>query len=132
MSNPSHHAPAHGAHDHAPHHNSRHFWIGSILAIVLTAVPFWLVMTGVLRDMQTTAILIFALALIQIVVHVVFFLHLDTRSEGGWTLLAFLFTAVIVVLTIGGSIWVMYHLNANMMPMPADGVAQMHEMSGNH
>ena len=65
-----------------------------------------------------TAGIIFALALVQIVVHVVCFLHLDTRSEGGWTLLAFLFTAVIVVLTIGGSIWVMFHLNSNMMPMP--------------
>ncbi|QWT16616.1 cytochrome o ubiquinol oxidase subunit IV [Sphingobium xenophagum] len=131
MSN-SHSPAAHGAHDHGSGHNSRHFWIGSILAIVLTAIPFWLVMTGILHDVQTTAILIFALALIQIVVHVVFFLHLDTRSEGGWTLLAFLFTTVIVVVTIGGSIWVMYHLNTNMMPMPADGVAQMHEMSGTH
>jgi cytochrome o ubiquinol oxidase operon protein cyoD len=65
-----------------------------------------------------TAALIFALALLQIVVHVTCFLHLDTRSEGGWTLLSFLFTTVIVVLTIGGSVWVMFHLNANMMPMP--------------
>jgi cytochrome o ubiquinol oxidase operon protein cyoD len=64
------------------------------------------------------AAVIFALAVSQIAVHVICFLHLDTRSEGGWTLLAFLFTAVIVVITIGGSIWVMFHLNTNMMPMP--------------
>ena len=55
--------------------------------------------------------------------HVVFFLHLDTRSEGGWTLIAFIFTAVIVVIAIAGSIWIMYHLNATMMPMPP-GAAQ--------
>lgn len=130
MSNATSTNAAHSGHDHAGAHGSRRgFWIGSVLAIILTAIPFWLVMTGVLKDLQTTAILIFALAFIQIVVHVIFFLHLDTRSEGGWTLLAFLFTTVIVVVTIGGSIWVMYHLNTNMMPMPADGMSQMHNMS---
>lgn len=107
------------AHDGSHGHGSRRgYRVGTILSILLTAVPFWLVMSGVLHDAQTTALLIFAMALVQIVVHVVCFLHLDTQSEGGWTLLAFLFTAVIVVLTIGGSIWVMYHLNTNMMPMP--------------
>ena len=96
----------------------RSYWVGSALAVVLTAIPFWLVMSGVLHDATLTAAIIFALAFMQIVVHVVSFLHLDTRSEGGWTLLAFLFTAVIVTITIGGSVWVMYHLNVNMMPMP--------------
>lgn len=110
-------------HDHGTGHGSRRgFWIGSALAIILTIIPFWLVMSGAVRDAQTAAILIFALALAQIVVHVFFFLHLDTRSEGGWTMLAFLFTVVIVAITIGGSIWVMYHLNTNMMPMPANGM----------
>jgi len=96
-----------------------------VLAIILTVVPFWLVMSGALPDPGATAAIIFALAIVQIIVHVVSFLHLDTRSEGGWTLLAFLFTAVIVVLTIGGSVWVMYHLNANMMPMPDGAVSTM-------
>lgn len=100
------------------HDGRRAHRIGSVLSIILTVVPFWLVMSGALPDPGVTAAIIFALALIQIVVHVVSFLHLDTQSEGGWTLLAFLFTAVIVVLTIGGSVWVMYHLNTNMMPMP--------------
>jgi cytochrome o ubiquinol oxidase operon protein cyoD len=86
--------------------------------VVLTAVPFWLVMAGVLSSMVATALIIFGLALVQILVHVVFFLHLDTRSEGGWTLIAFIFTAVIVAIAIAGSIWIMYHLNTNMMPMP--------------
>ena len=94
----------------------RGYLIGFALSVVLTAIPFWLVMTGVLNSLSATAITIFALAAVQIIVHVAFFLHLDTRSEGGWTLLAFAFTLVIVVITIGGSIWVMYHLNTNMMP----------------
>lgn len=92
--------------------------IGSLLAIMLTIVPFWLVMSGPQPAPGSTAAIIFGLALIQIAVHVICFLHLDTRSEGGWTLLAFLFTTVIVVVTIGGSVWVMLHLNGNMMPMP--------------
>ncbi|WP_010216518.1 cytochrome o ubiquinol oxidase subunit IV [Sphingomonas sp. PAMC 26621] len=110
------------AHSHGePGHSQRGYRIGTILSIILTAVPFWLVMSGVLHDAQTTAALIFAMGFAQIIVHVLCFLHLDTRSEGGWTLLAFLFTTVIVVLTVAGSIWVMYHLNANMMPMPMPG-----------
>lgn len=108
------------------HGSRKGYRIGTILSIILTVVPFWLVMSGALHDAATTAALIFAMAMVQIVVHVVCFLHLDTRSEGGWTLLAFLFTTVIVVLTIGGSIWVMYHLNTNMMPMPGGTMGAVH------
>ena len=121
------HAPAapqlHGHGDTHGHGTRRGYLIGFVFAFILTAVPFWLVMTDVLHDPQATALVIFALAVMQIVVHVVFFLHLDTRSDGGWTLIAFIFTVVIVGITIGGSIWVMYHLNTNMMPpmMPMAG-----------
>ena len=129
MSTPSlHTSPGpHGGIDgpaHAPG-SRRGYRIGVALSILLTVVPFWLVMAKALPNPMVTAAIILVLAMIQIVVHVVSFLHLDTRSEGGWTLLAFLFTAVIVVLTIGGSIWVMYHLNANMMPMPDAIMAPM-------
>jgi cytochrome o ubiquinol oxidase subunit IV len=108
----------HVASDGDREHGRRSYWIGCALAVILTVIPFWLVMARPLHDLGWTAAIIFALALVQIVVHVVSFLHLDTQAERGWTLLAFLFTTVIVVLTIGGSVWVMYHLNTNMMPMP--------------
>jgi cytochrome o ubiquinol oxidase operon protein cyoD len=108
-----------GKHEAPGHGSRRGYWITAALAVTLTFVPFWLVMSRALPDPNWTAGIIFCLAIVQIVVHVVGFLHLDTRSEGGWTLLAFLFTMVITVLTIGGSIWVMYHLNTNLMPMPA-------------
>ncbi|XYD12400.1 cytochrome o ubiquinol oxidase subunit IV (plasmid) [Methylobacterium sp. NMS12] len=116
---PEGHAAAHG------HGGRRGYRIGVALSILLTVVPFWLVMSEALPDAAVTAAIIFAMALVQIVVHVVSFLHLDTQAEGGWTLLAFLFTAVIVVLTIGGSVWVMYHLNTNMMPMPDGAMSTM-------
>ena len=111
-------AALHSHGDTHGHGSTRGYIVGFALSVVLTAIPFWLVMTGVLPGVVATAVIIFALALVQILVHVVFFLHLDTRSEGGWTLIAFIFTAVIVVIAIGGSIWIMYHLNTNMMPMP--------------
>ena len=79
-------------------------------------IPFWLVMTGALDSKQATAFAIMALAVIQIVVHMVFFLHMNVRSENGWNMMALIFTLVLVVITLTGSLWVMYHLNTNMMP----------------
>lgn len=106
---------AHG--DTHGHGSRRGYLLGFALSAVLTAVPFWLVMTGTLADAQATSLVVVGLAVAQILVHTFFFLHLNTRSEGGWTLLAYVFTAVIVVITIAGSLWIMYHLNSNMMPM---------------
>jgi cytochrome o ubiquinol oxidase operon protein cyoD len=50
----------------------------------------------------------------------IFFLHMDAKSEGGWSLMALLFTLILVVIALTGSLWVMYHLNANMMPAMHD------------
>ncbi|MGE4323044.1 MAG: cytochrome o ubiquinol oxidase subunit IV [Sphingobium sp.] len=103
--------------------------IGFGLSVLLTAIPFWLVMTGALNNVQATAIIVMAFAAVQIVVHMVFFLHMNTRSEGGWTFMALIFTLVIVVITLAGSMWVMYHLNANMMPHSVmDGAHDMSHM----
>ena len=41
---------------------------------------------------------------------------LRARPEGGWTMLALIFTVIVVVIALSGSLWVMYHLNTNMMP----------------
>ena len=89
--------------------------IGFLLSVVLTAIPFWLVMTEALAP-QTTGLVITAFAVVQIIVHMVFFLHMNHKSEGGWNMLALIFTIVVVVIAVAGSVWVMYHLNTNMMP----------------
>ncbi|WP_029003095.1 cytochrome o ubiquinol oxidase subunit IV [Azorhizobium doebereinerae] len=114
----AHTADAHGhAHEDGHSHGSlKSYLIGFFLSVVLTAVPFWLVMTGKLGSNQVTGFVIMALAAVQIVVHMVFFLHMNTRSEGGWSMLAMIFTIMIVVIVLSGSLWVMYHLNTNMMP----------------
>lgn len=111
------HSDAPHAHEAGRSHGSqRDYVIGFLLSVVLTAIPFWLVMSGVL-DGQLTAILVTLLAFAQIAVHTVFFLHVNTRSEGGWTLMALVFTGIVVLITICGSLWIMYHLHGNMMPM---------------
>lgn len=103
--------------DDAPSHGTRRsYLIGFALSVVLTAIPFWLVMSGVVADTRVTAFLVAGFAIVQIIVHMIYFLHMDTRSEAGWTMLALIFTVVIVVIAVAGTLWVMFHLNANMMP----------------
>ena len=105
------------AHDDGQAHGSlKSYLIGFGLSVVLTAIPFWLVMTGALGDNQMTAFVIMAFAVIQIVVHMIYFLHMNARSESGWTMMALIFTIVMVVIALVGSLWVMHHLNTNMMP----------------
>ena len=113
MSSEIHAGAGHEAHEEA-HGSLGGYLIGFALSVVLTAVPFALVMTGALSR-GATALVIAALAAIQIVVHAVFFLHMNPRSEAGWTLMAALFTLVLVAITLPGSLWVMYHLDTNMM-----------------
>ena len=111
--------PQDHAHDNEEAHGSRKgYWIGFVLAAILTAIPFWLVMTRPLST-QATALIIMAFAAVQMVVHMIFFLHMNRRAEGGWSIMALLFTIVIVGIALSGSLWVMYHMNANMMPMQA-------------
>ena len=117
------HADDHG-HGGAAHGSFKGYLIGFVLSVILTAIPFWLVMSGAIDNKQVTAIVIMAFAVVQIVVHMVFFLHMNTASEGGWSMLALIFTLILVVIVLTGSLWVMYHLNANMMP----GVHDMREM----
>ncbi|MBW8908525.1 MAG: cytochrome o ubiquinol oxidase subunit IV [Mesorhizobium sp.] len=119
------------AHDHADHghggaaHGSlKGYLIGFVLSVILTAIPFWLMMGGAIDNKQATAVIIMVFAAVQIVVHMVFFLHMNTASEGGWSMLALIFTLILVVIVLTGSLWVMYHLNANMMP----GLHEMRQM----
>lgn len=114
-----HHGDHHDEHD-GGHGSMRDYVIGFVLSVILTAIPFWLVMTKAIDNSQTAALVIMAFAVVQIVVHMIYFLHMNTKSEGGWTIMALIFTIIIVVIALSGSLWVMYHLNTNMMPMAHD------------
>ncbi|MBO0663150.1 cytochrome o ubiquinol oxidase subunit IV [Jiella sp. CQZ9-1] len=122
-----HHDDHHGHHESGESHSTmKGYMTGFILSVILTVIPFWLVMARPLEDAVLTGILVVLFAVAQIIVHMIYFLHMDSKSEGGWTGMALIFTVVLVVITISGSLWVMYHLNKNMMPM---GAATMQGMS---
>lgn len=118
-----HHGHSHG-HD-AGHGSLKTYMIGFVLSVILTAIPFWLVMGDVLDSKALTAFFIMAFAVVQIVVHMICFLHMNPRSEGGWTMMALIFTLVLVAITLSGSLWVMHHLNVNMMPMSPEMMKSM-------
>lgn len=102
-----------GGHAHA---TMRGYLTGFVLSVILTAIPFWLIMGKVIANPAVAAAVILAFAAVQILVHMVYFLHMNTKSEGGWNMLALIFTLVLVVITLAGSLWVMHHMNLNMMP----------------
>ena len=104
------HIDEHGA----SHGTYRSYGLGFVLSIVLTAIPFALVMTSSMSRFATV-ITIVAFAVVQIVVHLVFFLHLNGSSEQRWNVVAFAYTVIVLAILVGASIWIMYHLNYNMM-----------------
>jgi cytochrome o ubiquinol oxidase operon protein cyoD len=117
------HVDAHGA--GAAHFTLRGYVTGFMAAVILTAIPFWLVMGRTFGSSNITAAVILTFAAVQIVVHMVYFLHMNAKSEGGWNLLALLFTVMLVVIALSGSLWVMYHLNHNMMPESMQNMPNM-------
>ncbi|MEZ7849113.1 MAG: cytochrome o ubiquinol oxidase subunit IV [Polaromonas sp.] len=121
----SEHLDAAGGHSDY-HATAKSYLIGFFLSAVLTAIPFWLVMGKVLPTSGITSLVVLGFATVQIVVHMIYFLHMNTRVEGGWSMLALLFTGVLVLILLAGSIWVMYNLNTNMMP--AHDMTEMRNM----
>ena len=111
----AHHSHGHG--HEAGHGSFKGYMTGFVLSVILTAIPFWLVMAGALDNKLLTAVIVIVIGVVQIVVHMVYFLHMNPRSEGGWTMMALIFTLIIVGIALAGSLWVMHHLNTNMMPM---------------
>jgi cytochrome o ubiquinol oxidase operon protein cyoD len=132
------HAHAHG-HDHAHGHGIDHgdhmeahgslkdYSIGFILSVVLTAIPFWLVMTHQLAPGMTKFVIL-GFAAVQVVVHMIYFLHMNSKSEGGWNMMALILTAILLFIVLTGSIWVMMHMNANMMPHHSNDGSSVHGM----
>ena len=111
-----HHDHGHHGHDvHVTHYSAKDYMIGFALSAILTIIPFWLVMGNVLAP-ETTKWVILAFAGVQLIVQMVYFLHLNSKAEGGWNMMALILTVVILVIVLAGSIWVMHHMNTNMMP----------------
>lgn len=88
---------------------------GFMLAIVLTVIPFALVM-GKVAPPSVLLPVILAIGALQMVVHLKYFLHLTGTPDGTWNMTALGLTVVIVAIVIAGSLWVMAELDHNMMP----------------
>ena len=113
MANAEHATPAEG---HIPHGDYRSYMTGFVLSVILTAIPFILVMSGGLESRAMTALVVLLFAVIQIVVHMVYFLHMDLHAEGGWTVISLVFTLIVLIICLAGTIWVMHNMDSNMMP----------------
>jgi cytochrome o ubiquinol oxidase subunit IV len=91
------------------------YLIGLALAVILTITSFWAASTSVLWA-PGVGIGLAVLAIAQMGVHLVFFLHITTGPDNTNNVLALAFGILIVGLVVAGSLWIMAHLNANVMP----------------
>ena len=111
---PGAHVTTHAAHG-ASHSSLKSYVVGFILSLGLTVLSFGAVMAGVLpRDMILPAITL--LAVIQLIVQLLFFLHLGTAPEQRNNTVVFLLTTLLIAIVVAGSLWVMHNANINMMP----------------
>ena len=95
------------------HHGRGSYLTGFVLAVVLTAIPFVVVAKHMLSPVNTM-LLIAVTAVLQSLVHLRFFLGLHLATSPRENLLAISFTAVLIVLMVGGSFWIMIDLARRM------------------
>ena len=93
--------------------SARPYWIGYVLALILTAGAFSLTTVAALSRGQAL-LAIGALAIVQTLVHLRYFLHISRKSAPIESILSLLFALVLLVLMIGGSLWIMTDLDGRM------------------
>jgi cytochrome o ubiquinol oxidase subunit IV len=89
--------------------------IGFILSLLLIAAVYRFVTRHHLSGWSLT-FAVFGFGLIQAIIQLVFFLHLGLESKPHWSSISFLFMVLVIVIVIGGSLWIMQNLNYNVMP----------------
>jgi cytochrome o ubiquinol oxidase operon protein cyoD len=94
----------------------RSYLIGFALAVALTAASFWAVRTHAIYGPGVSIALI-TLAIAQMGIHLVFFLHITAGPDNTNNVLALIFGVLIVCLVVFGSLWIMTNLNHNMIPV---------------
>lgn len=103
--------------DGANAHDVSVYLIGLGLATLLTCVSFFIARTTLVWT-PSIPVALAVLAVAQMGVHLVFFIHISTGPDNTNNVMALAFGVLIVMLVIGGSLWIMTHMNNNMMPMP--------------
>ncbi|MEJ2038788.1 MAG: cytochrome o ubiquinol oxidase subunit IV [Desulfosarcinaceae bacterium] len=91
------------------------YTLGFIFSILLTVVAFAFVMYGSGIPYRIILLFIFSAAIVQMLVHLHYFLHLDRSSAARWNVMALLCSAVVIALFVIGSLWIMFDLNWRMM-----------------
>jgi cytochrome o ubiquinol oxidase operon protein cyoD len=89
--------------------------LGFVFSLVLIAAAFHLVREYPLTPM--IKMVIFGIAAVQMAFQLVFFLFIGMGSKPDWHTIGFLFTVLTAIFIIAGTIWIMYNLDYNMMPM---------------
>ncbi|WP_449429775.1 cytochrome o ubiquinol oxidase subunit IV [Pseudomonas putida] len=107
-------ANAHDTHHEGNHGSVKSYMVGFVLSIILTAIPFGLVMYPSLPK-NLTVLIVVAMAVIQVVVHLVYFLHMDRSKEQRTNVSTFLFTGMVIALLVGLSLWIMFNVHVEMM-----------------
>ena len=92
----------------------RSYCTGFILSLILTFIPYYIVTRHVVGSYELL-LGITLLGVAQLLVQVIFFLHLPAKIKPYWDLIVFFFTLLIVSFLVIGTLWIMYHLNYNMM-----------------
>ena len=107
---------SHSVDNHGASHGSvKSYLIGFVLAAILTIIPFWVVMTGGLSSGLATGLVILVCGVLQLLVHLVFFLHLDLSSAQRSNVNVGLLTLVMIGIIVAGTLWVMWNMNYFMM-----------------
>lgn len=92
--------------------------IGFVASLILTLLAFFIVMRPEFfhLSVHTTIIAIFIIGFIQFLVQSTCFLNIWSEKGPRWNLIIFISTMSMIIIIIVGSIWIMNHLNYNMMP----------------
>ncbi|MEA9390794.1 cytochrome o ubiquinol oxidase subunit IV [Acerihabitans sp. TG2] len=101
-------------HGGASHGSLKSYLTGFVLSVILTLIPFIMVMNGSATK-STLIVVLVGCAVVQILVHLVYFLHLDSSSEQRWNVVALAFAALIITILVAGSLWIMWYLHYNLM-----------------
>jgi cytochrome o ubiquinol oxidase operon protein cyoD len=100
----------------AGHGNPATYLSGFVLSVLLTGAAFAVVWLHPLPRLRIFDVIVGA-ALVQMFVHLTLFLHLNRSSTQRWNVVVLAFAALIIIILIGGSLWIMTNANNNMMPM---------------
>lgn len=107
--------------------------VGFLSSIILTISAYALVVNDIFANVwapAVVALILSGLAVLQLAIQLLFFLHLGEESKPRWKLMSFIFAFIILGIIVFGSLWIMFDLNSRMMMSPTDMIKYMDKQSG--